>query len=112
MLVFSILLASCVCLLSDRLLSTHFFSVMNFVANKPAGAIATAVPVLWRRLFWFFAQAEVYVAMLPCFGLITHLISTFSRKPVLREPFFVFALCGVGVFGFFVLCQHLFFSCI
>src|SRR6266567_3842182 len=80
-LIFSILLAACVCLLSDRLLSTHFFSMLDFIANQPAG-IANAIPILWRRLFWFFAQAEVYVAMLPSFGLITHLVSTFSRKPV------------------------------
>jgi cytochrome c oxidase subunit I len=110
MLIFSILLAACVCLLSDRLLSTHFFSVMTFVANQPAGAIGNAVPVLWRRLFWFFAQAEVYVAMLPCFGLVTHLVSTFSRKPVWKERLVVLALCGVGVFGFCVWGEHMFSS--
>src|SRR5206468_10893532 len=68
---FSILLAVCVCLLSDRVFSTHFFPLLNFVANQRSGVIPNAVPVLWQRLFWFFAQAEVYVAMLPCFGLTT-----------------------------------------
>ncbi len=110
MLIFSILLAACVCLLSDRLSGTHFFPALSFVANQPAGAITNAVPVLWRRLFWFFAQAEVYVAMLPCFGLITHLISTFSRKPVWKERLVVLALCGVGVFGFCVWGEHVFSS--
>jgi cytochrome c oxidase subunit 1 len=110
MLIFSILLAACVCLLSDRLLNTHFFSLLSFIANQPAGAIANAVPVLWQRLFWFFAQAEVYVAMLPCFGLVTHLISTFSRKAVWKERLVVLALCGVGVFGFCVWGQHMFSS--
>src|SRR6266852_7727396 len=110
MLIFSILLAACVCLLSDRLMSTHFFPVLSFVADQPAGVIANAIPVLWRRLFWFFAQAEVYVAMLPCFGLITHLVSTFSRKPVWKERLVVLALCGVGVFGFYVWGQHMFSS--
>jgi cytochrome c oxidase subunit 1 len=109
-LIFSILLAACVCLLSDRLMGTHFFPVLNFVANQPSGVISNAVPVLWRRLFWFFAQAEVYVAMLPCFGLATHLISTFSRKPVWKERLVVLALCGVGVFGFCVWGQHMFSS--
>jgi cytochrome c oxidase subunit 1 len=109
-LVFSILLAACVCLLSDRLMGTHFFPVLNFISAQPAGAVANAVPVLWRRLFWFFAQAEVYVAMLPCFGLTTHLISTFSRKPVWKERLVVLALCGVGVFGFCVWGQHMFSS--
>jgi len=109
-LIFSILLAACVCLLSDRLLSTHFFPQLNFISSQPAGAVANAVPVLWRRLFWFFAQAEVYVAMLPCFGLITHLISTFSRKPVWKERLVVLALCGVGLLGFCVWGQHMFSS--
>jgi cytochrome c oxidase subunit 1 len=109
-LIFSILLAACVCLLSDRLLGTHFFSLLSFIANQPAGVIANAVPILWQRLFWFFAQAEVYVAMLPCFGLVTHLISTFSRKPVWKERLVVLALCGVGVFGFCVWGEHMFSS--
>src|SRR5207302_636347 len=62
------------------------------------------------RLFWFSAQAEVYVAILPCFGLTTHLISTFSRKPVWKERLVVLALCGVGVFGFCIWGQHMFSS--
>jgi len=109
-LIFSILLAACVCLLSDRLLGTHFFPLLNFISAQPLGVIANAVPILWQRLFWFFAQAEVYVAMLPCFGLITHLISTFSRKPVWKERLVVLALCAVGLFGFCVWGQHMFSS--
>ncbi len=110
MLIFSILLAACVCLLSDRLLVTHFFPVFSFVASQPSGVIANSVPVLWQRLFWFFAQAEVYVAMLPCFGLVTHLISTFSRRPVWKERLVVLALCCVGIFGFCVWGQYMFSS--
>jgi cytochrome c oxidase subunit 1 len=110
MLIFSILLAACACLLSDRLLSTHFFPLLNFLANQPAGTVANAVPVLWQRLFWFFAQAQVYVAMLPCFGLVTHLVSTFSRQPVWKERLVVLALCAVGLFGFCVWGQHMFSS--
>ena len=110
LLIFSILLAACACLLSDRLLNTHFFPLLNFLANQPAGAVANAIPVLWQRLFWFFAQAQVYVAMLPCFGLVTHLISTFSRQPVWKERLVVLALCGVGLFGFCVWGQHMFSS--
>jgi len=110
MLIFSILLAACVCLLSDRLLSTHFFPAFHFTAMQQAGVVTSSVPFLWQRLFWFFAQAEVYVAMLPSFGLITHLISTFSRKSVWQERLVVLALCGVGLFGFCVWGQHMFSS--
>jgi cytochrome c oxidase subunit 1 len=110
MLIFSILLAACVCLLSDRLLSTHFFPPLYLLASQPGAVVTSAVTIPWQRLFWFFAQAEVYVAMLPCFGLVTHLISTFSRKPVWKERLVVLALCGVGLFGFCVWGQHMFSS--
>src|SRR5258706_11089446 len=110
MLIFSILLAACLCLLSDRLLSTHFFPPLYLLASQPGAVVTSAVSILWQRLFWFFAQAEVYIAMLPCFGLVTHLVSTFSRKPVWMERLVVLALCGVGLFGFCVWGQHMFAS--
>ena len=114
LMIFSILLAACVCLLSDRLLGAHLFAPFYFLTGQPvnvgANFAANAQSVLWQRLFWFFAQAEVYVAMLPCFGLTTHLLSTFSRKPVWMERLVVLALCGVGLFGFCVWGEHMFAS--
>jgi len=110
MLIFSILLAACVFLLSDRLLASQFFSPLTFLSQQPASLAQSTLSSLWQRLFWFFAQAEVYVAMLPCFGIVSHLISTFSRKPVWAERAAVLALCGVGLFGFFVWGQHMFSS--
>lgn len=110
MLIFSILLAACGGLLSDRLFGTHFFSAASFLASQPANVAADPLPALWQRLFWFFAQAEVYVAMLPCFGIVSHLIATFSRKPVWKERLVVLALCAVGLVGFCVWGQHMFSS--
>jgi cytochrome c oxidase subunit 1 len=116
MLIFSILLASATLLLSDRLAGTHFFSysVPAFIlASAPlaSGAFSPVIQqVLWQRLFWFFAQAQVYVAMLPCFGIVTHLLATFARRPVWKERAVVLALCAVGVFGFCIWGQHLFAS--
>jgi cytochrome c oxidase subunit 1 len=110
MLIFSILLAACVFLLSDRLLASQFFSPLTFLSRQPASLAQSTLFSLWQRLFWFFAQAEVYVAMLPCFGIVSHLLSTFSRKPVWAERAATLALCGVGVFGFFVWGQHMFSS--
>jgi cytochrome c oxidase subunit I len=110
MLIFSILLAACLCLLSDRFFGTYFFSAVNFLSTQPVNMAANALPILWQRLFWYFAQAEVYVAMLPCFGITSHLIATFSRKPVWKERLVVLALCGVGLVGFCVWGQHMFSS--
>jgi cytochrome c oxidase subunit I len=109
MLIFSVLLAGCATLLSDRLLGSQFFSVTNFLAAQPQNLVRQgSSPALWQRLFWYFAQAEVYVAMLPCFGIVTHLVSTFSRKPVWKERLVVAALCGVGLIGFCVWGYHMF----
>ncbi len=109
MLIFSVLLAGSSAVLSDRLFGSNFFSAVSFLAHQPQNLVRQAtLPILWQRLFWYFAQAEVYVAMLPCFGFATHLISTFSRKPVWKERLVVLALCGVGVVGFCVWGYHMF----
>jgi cytochrome c oxidase subunit I len=99
LLIFSILLAACVLLLSDHFAGTRFF-----------GLSPVADSVLWHKWFWFFAQAQVCVAMLPCFGIVSHLLSTFSRKPVWKERMAVLALCGVGVSGFCIWGYHMFAS--
>jgi cytochrome c oxidase subunit 1 len=109
MLIFSVLLAGCGAILSDRLLGSQFFSAANFLAQQPQNLVRQgSLPVLWQRLFWYFAQAEVYVAMLPCFGIVTHLVATFSRKPVWKERLVVLAMCGVGLVGFCVWGYHMF----
>jgi cytochrome c oxidase subunit 1 len=109
MLIFSVLLAGCATLLSDRLLGSQFFSMDAFLAAQPRNLLRQGSnPILWQRLFWYFAQAEVYVAMLPCFGIVTHLVATFSRKPIWKERLVVLALCGVGLIGFCVWGYHMF----
>jgi cytochrome c oxidase subunit I len=109
LLIFSVLLAGCTTILSDRLLGSDFFNATTFLADQPLNLVRQASsPALWERLFWYFAQAEVYVAMLPCFGIITHLIATFSRKPVWKERLVVLAICGVGAIGFCVWGYHMF----
>jgi len=100
MLIFSVLLASSVLLLSDRLAGTHFFGV--------APQFSVSAMSIWQRWFCFFAQAEVYVAMLPCFGIVTHLLSIYSRRPLWSERIAVLALCAVGLFGFCIWGEHMF----
>ena len=107
-LIFSILLAACVFLLSDRVVGTHFFTVPQVLAGLMPAASLQGIPVLWQRLFWFFAQAEVYVAVLPCLGITSHLLATFARKPAWALRAAVLALCGVGLFGFCIWGYHMF----
>jgi cytochrome c oxidase subunit 1 len=100
LLVFSMLLAACALLLSDRLAATHFFT--------PIAAVSSSPIIAWQRLFWFFTQAQVYVAILPCFGIITHLIATFARRPVFAHRGVILALCAVGLSSFWIWGEHAF----
>lgn len=99
LLIFSMLLAACALLLCDRLAATHFFT--------PFAAAASPI-VIWQRLFWFFTQAQVYVAILPCFGIITHLVATFARRPVFAHRGVILALCAVGLSSFWIWGEHAF----
>jgi cytochrome c oxidase subunit 1 len=110
MLIFAILLAASTLLLSDCFGRTHFFSALPAAPAPWSAPLAATPQALWQRLFWFFAQAQVYVAMLPCFGIVTHLLATFARRPVWKERLVVLALCAVGLCGFCVWGEHVFSS--
>jgi cytochrome c oxidase subunit 1 len=108
MLIYSILLAACVYLLADRFLDARIFVVTEFSPAVPGSSPTVGSIAEWQRLFWFFAQAQVYVALLPCFGLVTHLIATFARRPIWRQRAAVLALCGLGILGFCIWGEHVF----
>ena len=90
----------------DRFVGTNFFSAFNLVDGT---LISTGGdPLLWQHLFWVFGHPEVYILILPAFGIVSEIIPTFARKPLFGYAVMVYALAAIAFLGFGVWVHHMF----
>ena len=96
-LAFPVITVALVFLLFDRFFGTQFYAIA-----------AGADPLLWQHLFWIFGHPEVYILILPAFGLVSEIIPTFSKKPLFGYPVMVYSGMLIGLLGFGVWAHHMF----
>ena len=96
-LAFPVITIALVFLMFDRFFGTNFYTTA-----------AGADPLLWQHLFWVFGHPEVYILILPAFGLVSEVIPTFSRKPLFGYPVMVFSVILIAFLGFGVWAHHMF----
>ena len=107
---FSVLLPACILLILDRVAGTSFFIPAGLVVNDRLLNHAGGSPLLWQHLFWFFGHPEVYIAILPGFGIISTIMPAFARKPLLGPRVLIGCMAAIGFLSYTVWGHHMFLS--
>ncbi len=107
---FSVLLPACILLLLDRVAGTSFFVPSGLVISDRLQPHAGGSPLLWQHLFWFFGHPEVYIAILPGFGIISHILPAVTRKPLLGPRVVIACMIAIAFLSYTVWGHHMFMS--
>jgi cytochrome c oxidase subunit 1 len=106
---FPVLLSGFVLLIFDRNFGTSFFLSEIFVAGKALSHIGGS-PILYQHLFWFLGHPEVYIIILPAMGMVSEVLSVYSRKPIFGYTAMIISLGAIMFLSFIVWAHHMFVS--
>ena len=110
LLAFAVLLPACILLILDRVAGTSFFSPAGLVVNDQLLPHSGGSPLLWQHLFWFFGHPEVYIAILPGFGIVSTILPVFARKRLLGSRAVIGCMIAIGFLSYMVWGHHMFVS--
>jgi len=110
LLAFAVLFPACILLILDRHAGTSFFIPSGLVISDRLQPHSGGSPLLWQHLFWFFGHPEVYIAILPSMGIVSHILVNSMRKPLLSAKVVIYSMMSIGFLSYMVWGHHMFVS--
>ena len=107
---FAVLMPACILLILDHVAGTSFFVPSNLVVNDQLVPHSGGSTLLWQHLFWFFGHPEVYIAIVPGIGIVSHVLITNMRKPLLSHRVMIGCMLGIAFLSYMVYGHHMFVS--
>ena len=107
---FAVLMPACILLILDHVAGTSFFVPSNLVINDQLQPHSGGSTLLWQHLFWFFGHPEVYIAIVPGMGIVSHILVTCIRRPLLSHRVLVYSMGALAVLSYMVYGHHMFVS--
>ncbi len=94
--------------LLDKTISTTFFLPDGLMLGNYTVGPGGGQPLLWQHLFWFYSHPAVYIMILPAMGMVSDIVSTFSRRPLFGYRAMIYSIAGIAGLGFIVWGHHMF----
>src|SRR5438270_10439414 len=110
LLAFAVLMPACLLLILDRVGGTSFFISSGLNVSDHLHPHQGGSPLLWQHLFWFFGHPEVYIAILPAIGIVSHVLIANMRKPLLSAKVMIYSMMSIGFLSWMVWGHHMFVS--
>jgi cytochrome c oxidase subunit 1 len=107
---FAVLMPACILLILDHIAGTSFFVPSNLVVNDQLQPHSGGSTLLWQHLFWFFGHPEVYIAIVPAMGVVSHVLITSMRRPLLSHRVIIYSMTAIAFLSYMVYGHHMFVS--